>query len=433
MAMEVRQNSYLAMKKEWSAQDSANNRSKWRTAAKLFLSFAYLFVAYASLASFTDSIDAVANREKLAASEVVVSENSSQIPKAARLGIGQVEQNFLSENAIDATALRLGAQARFRAGNAPAGLDLLSLARRVKRRDVASHVLLIEWYANHNDLQQVVMLYDEALRTSGEARTALFPILARALEDVEVRNALTPLFKSKTNWMIEFLYFSGFRSDTTAATARLIEQVGPLPDDQYSREFQSRFLAQLIASNLYAEAHRFYRRMPGADPKLLSDVRFWASSGKDQFRPIAWLLPEGKLAEANFLPSNAKLGGLKLHVLATSAVPEIVAYRIAYLMPGTYQLRVNAQVGGMTASSKLDWIVQCLNANKVLEIAHLSLTLDNPRQSQLATPFSVSASCEAIRLSAYAAGGVSDSPSQVTVDEVMFVQSGTNRRSVEND
>jgi hypothetical protein len=279
--METRQNSYFAMEKKSSSRIRTNSNSKWRAAARLLLSFAGLFVAYASLASFTNGVDAIASEQMLVASKVAVAGSVRQIPKAAQSGMGPVTRRLLCKNAIDATALLLRAEEQFLSGNSRAGLNLLSLARRVNRRDLASHVLLIEWYSSHNDLQKVIMLYDEALRTSGAARTALFPILAGALEDQEVRHALVPLFKSKTNWMIDFLYFSGFRSESTAVTAKLIDQVGYLPNDQDSRQFQSRFLAQLLASNLYADAHRFYRRMPDADPKLLSDVRFRASNGKD--------------------------------------------------------------------------------------------------------------------------------------------------------
>ncbi len=400
-----------------------NSVSIRQVAGRLLFVLMVLFVTYVSFASFLTNIEVIKQKQVLAAPKDGSVDEASQVLKTAQSGTNPVIRNLLIGNAFDSTALRLAAVEQFQSGNSRVGFDLLSLARRASRRDVATQILLIEWYASRDDLQKVVTLYDEALRTSGAARTVLFPILARALDDEDVRGAFVPLLKLKTNWMVDFLYFSGFRPESTATTAKLIQQSGTLSDDQYARQFQSRFLAHLIASHLYDDANRLYRRMAGAEPNLLSDVRFSVSRGKGQFRPIAWELKEGEQVESRFFSSETKRGGLELNVLATGVVPEMAAYRIAYLKPGAYRLHVSAKTAEMTAGSTLEWIVQCLSADNAIEIARVEITRDGPGKDKLGAPFSVSATCEAVRIFANAKGGVDDSTSQVVVEEVQIVPS----------
>jgi hypothetical protein len=394
-----------------------NHRPVFRTTSTLLLILVALFGAYCAYDNAKQSVTSLERGKRFAAASLTqLNQSQSRSQRAAALK----ERSSRLLRQIDAQSVRLVAEGYLASGNTRNGFGLLDLARRLTRRDAATHILLIEQNASRDNLREVVMLYDEALRTNGASRSILFPILASALQDEDVASAFAPIFKSRPNWATEFYYFAGFKPESTVATARLITRARSMPDDQYSRQFQTRFLAHLFDSRLYDDARKFYSGMPGAELRLLSDVRFLDSNVRDRVRPISWELKVEDAAEAAFIKDDANSNTLKLRIQAVGAITKIVAYRYVYLRPGSYHLKVFAETAEMTKGSELNWTIECLDLGQTTEIGRLTLLPKIDKLASFKVPFLVSSNCKVMRLSALMKGGNDDSASTAVVDQVLI-------------
>lgn len=307
----------------------------------------------------------------------------------------------LKDAALLPAALRLAGYGADLTGNQKKAETLNLLATRVSRRESAAQLWLMEAAVARNDVKAVLARYDVVLRTNGGARDKLFPLLATALSDPEIRDAFVPYVRQAPNWLIPFASYAAVTSPTPDALSYALRQAGGLPKTEEARSLESGLLAQLLAKQKFAEARAFYLTLRGAVGQVTVSSALNAASIDSRFAPITWYLERG----ANI---GAELGGgektRELRVFALSGESGLAANKYLYLSPGSYRFVPRYNVTVNSANARAFWAIRCMASVD----APVIYQYDMIRAARAASPteaFTVSSNCPVQRLDLNVAGG----------------------------
>lgn len=165
---------------------------------------------------------------------------------------------------------------RLQQGNAAAAGRLLAYAERLSRRDLPTQLWAIEDAVARNDPAGALRHYDIALRTSKQAPELLFPILASAIADPDVRNALIAFLRRKPQWTAAFIgYVAGSDADPAAVSRLFLDlQRNGL---SISPDATAVIINRLIAADAIGTAWNHYARARGVtDRQTARDPQFRA-------------------------------------------------------------------------------------------------------------------------------------------------------------
>lgn len=180
----------------------------------------------------------------------------------------------------DATAVpavaTLGINVQIR-GDAAAARRIFAYSETLSRRDLRTRLWAIEDAVGRNDIPGVLRNYDIALRTSRIAPDLLFPVLASAITDAEIRQALVATLTKRPMWSDQFIGFVSGNGPDARATASLFEALHRrgivLPAGS-----PAALIGRLLAEGHAGDAWRFYATlMPGVDRRIARDPGFTAN------------------------------------------------------------------------------------------------------------------------------------------------------------
>jgi len=269
---------------------------------------------------------------------------------------------------------------------------LMTLAYQLSRRDAATLVWLIHDSAERGDMQATLLHYDEALRTSADTATVLFPPLAAAIFDPAVRHALSPYVRTRPTWMPRFLAYAADSGATPDHVAHLIIEAGGLPPTREYDGLHARILAHLVdkASMMLAESYlRDVVKMP---PGAMSDARFATQTTDPDLGPFAWQFIDKPEIGAALDDRSA----LQVRVAADGA--GVVAKRVLIARPGQYDLTQSVTTVPGMPTPRLRWEMRCLPAAPTKPV--WAQDLPRTAASKIYMPsFTVPADCLAQELS----------------------------------
>lgn len=180
----------------------------------------------------------------------------------------------------------LGINAQVR-GDTAAARRIFAYSEKLSRRDLRTRLWAIEDAVGRGDIPGALRNYDIALRTSRIAPDLLFPVLASAISDSDIRRALIATLVQRPAWSEQFLGFVAGTGPDAQATASLFEAlqrrgialpVGAAPA----------LVGRLLAENHVDDAWRFYAALtPGADRRVARDPDFTANLQSPT--PFDWL------------------------------------------------------------------------------------------------------------------------------------------------
>lgn len=180
----------------------------------------------------------------------------------------------------------LGINAQVR-GDTAAAQRIFAYSEKLSRRDLRTRLWAIEDAVGRGDIPGALRNYDIALRTSRIAPDLLFPVLASAIGDNGIRQALIATLVQRPAWSEQFLGFVAGTGPDAQATASLFETlqrrgialpVGAAPT----------LVGRLLAENHVDDAWRFYAALtPGADRRVARDPDFTANLQSPT--PFDWL------------------------------------------------------------------------------------------------------------------------------------------------
>lgn len=281
-------------------------------------------------------------------------------------------------------------------------------AQRVSRRDLVNQLILIEQAVQADDAPLALRHYDTALRTSEAARTILFPVLATAIGQSDIRRELVPYVQAGASWMPFFVQFA-IRND--ADSQREIARLLIAADAGRRRpeliaDNSAVLIGVLVDQNEFALAEQTYLQIPGTASALFTNLATSAETTNPRFGPIGWTAMDNGSVGAAFEGARGS-SHRNVRVFATSGATGIVLRRLLRLPPGAYRLSEDrAQVAG-DATSRAYWEMLCMRDGERVVIWRSASQRPAYRAAQVAGPV-VPAGCVNQLLELRAAGG--DSP-----------------------
>lgn len=320
------------------------------------------------------------------AEQQFLDERSSRLHKFdARLAQRALRQD---PTAIPA-ATTLGLQAQLN-GELAQARRLFAYAEALSRRDLPTQLWALEDAVTRNDIPGALLHYDIALRTSKRAYDILFPILADALSDSDIRKELVRSLSKRPLWAPLFIeYASANASDprSTALTFLALSRNGYLVPP-LAREL---LVQRLFAKGLFEDAWSYYTALqPQLTRKASRDSRF----GADLANPTIfdWQNKAANGLSASFHP------GL-LEIAAPSGVGGILVQQVQMLPPGDYQLTGHSITVDQSAESLPYWAVICQNGQ---ELGRVVVPRSSEANGNFTARIAVPATCPAQTLALFA-------------------------------
>lgn len=174
---------------------------------------------------------------------------------------------------VVAAVATLGLNAQLR-GDIAAARRLFAYAGKLSRRDLRTQLWAIEDAVGRSDIPGALYQYDVALRTQKVGGSLLFPILASALTDREIRTAVIKTMARGAPWGNDFTIYAAAASTSPKSVAQLLvgmKRAGlTVPEAA-----QARVVDALLAANDINGAWAYYASLrPGATRGASRDPRF---------------------------------------------------------------------------------------------------------------------------------------------------------------
>lgn len=276
---------------------------------------------------------------------------AASAPEIERIAVQALQQDPTA--VVAASTLGISKQTR---GDAAGAKQMLAYAQYLSRRHLQTQIWAIEEAVTAGDVPGALRHYDIALRTSRQAPDVLFPILASAITDPTVRNALIKTLAVRPPWSVSFLdYIAGTAPDQNA-TAKLyaaLNRVG-VPTSQGA---QAEVVDTLIARGEHAAAWEFYQEIRrSARRDRARDPQF--SLMLDQPTPFDWL-PVNDIGISTSIQRHDRGGVFDFAVSSGVGGPVLRQWQL--LPPGRYRLRGRSIGIELPADARPYWTLRCRN------------------------------------------------------------------------
>jgi hypothetical protein len=265
----------------------------------------------------------------------------------------------LRHQALDPIPLRMLALRAEAHGRAPEAVQFARLAERTSRRDLVTQLILIEQAVQANNAPLALRHYDKALRTSGEARSILFPILSAAIADDLIRRAFLPYVRERVYWVSDFVEYSTVSGETGPRnTARLLIAAGAGAQEDLMRARAPLLIQTLVDRRETALAQQLVLQMPGLSPRFFQDVGFNANSTNGVYGLLAWTPESGGSSGVSFAAAT-DTDRLSARIFASSGTRTVLLRRVVALPPGQYYLSEHRSPVAGDGAPRAYWEMKC--------------------------------------------------------------------------
>jgi O-antigen ligase len=327
-------------------------------------------------------------------------------------------QAALRNQPLNPRALRQLAIAAELRGQKQRAAEFITASASQSRRDLLTQLWLIEKSADRGDINGIIRHYDMALRTSPAAAAILYPRLAKAIRNVEVRRALRPYIDRRTPWTTDFFSFArefdyrGVSADGVSALVDLmIETRGP-HDRDVRQQLQQRLFDLLFDLRKFDDLTRLYLSNRDADQGRLTNISLTDQDLGQRWGPIGWQMLEEAEAGASFA-ADPGTKQLRLVVFANPATIRPVARKLLFLKPGVYQLSGNSVVTQASVGSSLVFQLRCLEQEVGQPLARTEVG-----SGAFVRPMTVPATCKVQVLEILASGGQGQSGMETIISNL---------------
>lgn len=254
--------------------------------------------------------------------------------------------------AVTAVAqLGLAAQA---SGDLAGARRLFGYAERLSRRDLQTQLWAIEDAVGREDIAGALRHYDVALRTKAQSRAILYPVLASAIGDAQVRAELVRTIGTRPLWADDFLAYASKAGANPQATAALLVALHrrgiPVPE-----AVDSALIGSMVARGQVEEAWRFYGAVRDhADRRRARDPRFAAVL--DAPTVFDWMPVNDGSVTGSIQPSGSS-GLFDFYVVPGGGGALLKQMQV--LPPGTYRLSGHSRGIEQERGALPYWVLTC--------------------------------------------------------------------------
>jgi hypothetical protein len=267
----------------------------------------------------------------------------------------------LRGGALNPVAIRLLGYVADVRGDRKRARELMLLSQKVSRRDFGTQLWLIEDAVARGDKKQALFHYDIAMRTTPSSHAILFPTLAGALDDPEVRKGLAPYVKAAPGWLPGFLNETINTSENPANLADVLVKAGRLPDRDDYRSYSNALLGQLAAKGKFPAFRQYYLSLNGSKAGALESARLGRLTVNLPYSQAGWQLVDSPAIGGSFSAPD-KAGRSSLLAFAGSGERGELMRKYLFLKPGSYQFSALYDAQEAAPDSEIRWDLQCLSA-----------------------------------------------------------------------
>lgn len=289
---------------------------------------------------------------------------------------------------------------------------LVLMAERLSRRESLAQMWLIEASARRNDTAQTLVHYDAALRVRPDNALVLFPRLASAIEDADIRAALKPYIAAKNGWGELFLADAIAKNADGPSLAALMIDSGGIADREANRELQKSLLGRLVDNGYHQDARRLYLSMDGASAKRLSSTAFDFADRSGGHGPIGWQTIDDVDGGGAFT-GQAGQNDITLEIFVSAASTRLVTRKLLFLPSGTYGFVVSLARLDSDPGGHLRWQIRCMQGKSGPLIWTVQGTEKTIRSS-----FAIPGNCPVQMIELVASGGQGQAGIEATIASV---------------
>jgi hypothetical protein len=213
--------------------------------------------------------------------------------------------------------------------------QLAGLSLRLSRRDFGIQTILIEAAVSKNDIGSALAQYDIALTVSPAADDLMFPILAVAIQDPEIRSKFGIYVKKDPLWMGRFMEFATDDSKNANTVTDLILSAGGLAAAPGYRSLERKLLSQLLDQGEFSRFERLFVSLPGADIAMLKTLQVVKTSSDTRFGVAGWQLVNNEKLQSN-VEMGPRATNPALNFSLNSDGTWVAARKLLLVKPGTF-------------------------------------------------------------------------------------------------
>ncbi|WP_156349273.1 MULTISPECIES: hypothetical protein [unclassified Sphingomonas] len=302
------------------------------------------------------------------------------------------------------------------AAQRPNGLDraqrLMRYGEALTRHDLQTQLWLIETSVQQGRIDQALIHYDRALRTSPDSRGLLLPIMVAAVNEPTIARSLTGLLAARPSWRYAFadrLVVEGGNPETIAI---LLPALGLSPNVEFDRRLIGNGLARMVELGSARKAYALYQRMGGQPITTANRVNNGNFARDAGLRPFDWWMATDNGLVASREPDEKQ--GYRMRVSIAAGASGTLARQLVLVEPGSYALR--ARVAGETEeNSKVALRLTCTGGTRLF---------DRPRDANgiVTGTVTVPAGCDAAWLSFEASGALDGPPDDYLIQDVSLTR-----------
>lgn len=254
--------------------------------------------------------------------------------------------------AVSAVAT-LGINAQIR-GDTAAARRIFAYADKLSRRDLRTRLWAIEDAVARNDIAVALRNYDTALRTSRVAADLLFPVLASAITNSDIRSDLVRLLRTRPIWGDHFVTYLAVNGPDTRATASVLATLRSrgmnLPEGT-----EALLIPRLLATGQTDDAWAYYQSMRrGVDRQISRDTSFEANLTLPS--PFDWVLITDSGISTTI--QRGENGGL-VDISVPSNLGGPLLRQTQVLLPGNYVIEGHSIAVERPNGDYLYWALTC--------------------------------------------------------------------------
>lgn len=294
-------------------------------------------------------------------------------------------QALLQDPTAVAAVSTLGIDAEMR-GDSRNARRLFAYSEILSRRDLQTQLWKIETAVAQGNINGALRHYDIALRAKGQSWDLLFPILASASADADVRGPLVRMLAGKPLWAEPFInHVAANPPDPKTASVLFLElrRAGvSVPDSA-----QAGAIGALLGGGFADDAWRHYAAIHrGADQRRSRDPRF-AGAGESP-TPFDWM----PINDGSVVTSIQRGEGGGLFDFATPAsIGGPLLQQVQMLPPGTYRIAGHGSGIEQAPGSLPYWALLCRADGR--ELARVPMTSSSQAGGNFGGQMVVPAGC----------------------------------------
>jgi hypothetical protein len=286
--------------------------------------------------------------------------------------------------------------------------SLMALAERVSRRDLFVQLWLIEDAVGRDDIAGAVMHYDRAMSVVPASRDRLFAILARALDEPEIRRELAAYVRQDRPWAYDFVGYAIDNAPAPDLVADLLARSGGSRKVPRHQPLETALLMKLVSHGDAVLAHRYASQMGKGRNTAIDRFELGDRTMDPVMRPFTWSISD----DAQLTTRLDEQGNLT--VVVPSGAQGSAANRVMVLKSGRWTITQAVDLPSLSPMAAGVWTAVCVGGKVSEPIWSQSLPLRPGRQNYRSS-FDVPANCPAVRFNLSVRGDDSQVEAQMAV------------------